>query len=90
MKKLTWFLPFHPVSIYGQDNEKKKHGTSYQSLFELQNMFSKIPFLVWPFESGNCGKKRKNRQNIQYLKNEKNFLEEIKNIFHNIWNAFFW
>ena len=70
--------------------KKKKHGTSYQSLFELQNMFSKIPFLVWPFESGNCGKKRKNRQNIQYLKNEKNFLEEIKNIFHNIWNAFFW
>ena len=60
MRKLTWFLHFHPVPIYGQDNEKqKRHGTSYQSLFELQNMFRKIAVLVWPFESGNFGKERK-------------------------------
>ena len=38
MKKLTF--PLHPVPIYGQDHEKQKRcGTSYQSLFELQNMF---------------------------------------------------
>ena len=38
MKKLNFLL--HPVPIYGQDHEKQKMcGTSYQSLFELQNMF---------------------------------------------------
>ena len=38
MKKLTF--PLHPVTIYGQDHEKQKRcGTSYQSLYELQNMF---------------------------------------------------
>ena len=38
MKNLTF--PLHPVPIYGQDHEKQKRcGTSYQSLFELQNMF---------------------------------------------------
>ena len=47
------------------------------SLFELQNMFTKIPFLVWPFDSGDWTK----QQNIEYLKNERNF-EEIKIIFH--------
>ena len=38
MKKLTF--PLHPVPIYGQDHEKQNRcETSYQSLFELQNMF---------------------------------------------------
>ena len=38
MKKLHF--PLHSVSIYGQDREnQKRSGTSYQSLFELQNMF---------------------------------------------------
>ena len=38
MKKLTF--PLQSVPIYGQDHEKQKRcGTSYQSLFELQNMF---------------------------------------------------
>ena len=64
-------------------------------LFELQNMFTKIHFLVWPFESGKLnletGKKReKTQQSIKHLKNKKSFLEEIKTIFHNFWNAFFW
>ena len=31
-------------------------GTSYQH-FELQDMLSKIPFLILSFESGNCGKR---------------------------------
>ena len=74
MKKLTF--PLHSVPIYGQDHEKQKRcGTSYQSLFELQNMFRQIQFLVWHFESEDCGKERKNQQNIQYLENEKSFLE---------------
>ena len=37
MKKLTF--PLHPVTIYGQDHEKQRCGTSYQSLYELLNMF---------------------------------------------------
>ena len=35
-----------------------------------------------PFESGNCGKEGKKLQKLEYLKNEKSFLDEIKNIFH--------
>ena len=47
MKKLTSFFPLHTVPIYGQDHEKQKScGTSYQPLFELQNNFRKIFFLV--------------------------------------------
>ena len=33
-------------------------------------------------------RERKNWQNIQYPKNKKNFLEEIKTIIHHFWNAF--
>ena len=35
-------------------------------------------------------RKGKKRQNIEYLKNEKSVLEEIKTIFHNFLNPFFW
>ena len=35
-----------------------------------------------PFVSGNCGKEGKKLQRLEYLKNEKSFLDEIKNIFH--------
>ena len=59
------------------------------SLFELQNMFTKINFFVWPFKSGNWKEKEK-KQNIGYLKNENCSLEEIKIIFHISWNTFFW
>ena len=33
------------------------------------------------FESEKCGKKGKKLQKFEYLKNEKTFLDEIKNIF---------
>ena len=36
---------------------------------------------ICPFESGNCGKERKKLQKIEYLENEKCFLDEIKSIF---------
>ena len=67
--------------------ENKKGLELVTFLFELQNMFTKIHFLAWPFESGKpnleTGKKReKTHQNIKHLKNEKSFLEEIKTIFH--------
>ena len=44
-------------------------------IFELQNMFTKIHFLVWPNESGNWKEKGK-KQNTEYLKDEKCLLEE--------------
>ena len=38
---------------------------------------------IWPFEFGKCGKEAKKLQKVEYLENEKSFLDEIKNIFHN-------
>ena len=37
---------------------------------------------ICPFESGKCGKEGIKLQKLEYLKNEKSFLDEIKNIFH--------
>ena len=36
---------------------------------------------ICPFESGNCGKEGEKVQKFEYLKMEKSFLDEIKNIF---------
>ena len=38
---------------------------------------------VCPFESGMCGKEEEKLQQFEYLENEKSFIDEIKNIFHN-------
>ena len=37
-------------------------------------MLTKIHFLVLPFESGNCGKKKEKRQKIGLIKEKKLFL----------------
>ena len=37
---------------------------------------------ICPFEPIKCGKEGKKLQKFEYLENEKNFLDEIKNIFH--------
>ena len=37
---------------------------------------------ICPFESGNCGRKGKKLQKLEYTENEKSFLDEIKNNFH--------
>ena len=37
---------------------------------------------ICPFLSGKCGKEGKKLQKFEYLKNEKSFLDEIKNTFH--------
>ena len=37
---------------------------------------------IWPFESGKCEKEGEESQKVEYFKNEKSFLDEIKNIFH--------
>ena len=36
---------------------------------------------ICPFESGRFGKEGKKLQNFKYLKNDKSFLDEMKNIY---------
>ena len=49
-----------------------------KSTHDITNYFTS----TCPFESGKCGKERKKLQKFEYLKKEKSFLDEIKNIFH--------
>ena len=42
---------------------------------------------ICSFKSGKCEKEEENVQKIEYLENEKNFLDEIKNIFHSFWRG---
>ena len=37
---------------------------------------------ICPFESRKSGKEEEKIQKFEYVKNEKSFLDEIKNIFH--------
>ena len=54
MKKVT----LYPVIFYRQNFDKQKCLKLVASLFELRDMLTKIPFLVLPFESRNCGQRR--------------------------------
>ena len=45
---------------------------------------------ICPFESGKSGKEEEKIQKFEYLKNEKSFFDEIKNIFHSFWRAIIW
>ena len=42
------------------------------------------------FESRKCGKEAKKWQKFEYLENEKNFLDEIKNIFQFLKGLIWW
>ena len=37
---------------------------------------------ICPFKSGKSGKEEEKIQKIEYIQNEKSFLDEIENIFH--------
>ena len=63
MKKITWFFRLHPVTFYGQNFENQKCLDLVTSHFELKDMLTKIPFLVLPFESGNCGQRMEENDN---------------------------
>ena len=76
MKKVTLFFPLHSVPFYRQNYEKQKDLELVTSLFKLQNLLTKVPLLVWPFESGNCGKKRK-KTTKHWISQEKSSVEEI-------------
>ena len=45
---------------------------------------------ICPFESGKFGKEGEKIQKLEYLENEKSFLDGIKNIFHSFLRAFIW
>ena len=49
----------------------------------IQDIINYSTFIC-PFESGKCEKEGKKFQKIEYLQNEKSFLDEIKNIFRGI------
>ena len=42
------------------------------------------------FESGKCEREEEKLQKLEYLENEKSFLDEIKNIFHSFRRAIIW
>ena len=71
----------HAVPIYGQDHEKLVVELVTSLSLSCKTCLEK--FFVWsdPFNLKTVERKEKNRQNIQYLKNKKSFLEEIKTIF---------
>ena len=50
----------HPVTFYGQNCENQKCVEVVASLFKLQDMLTKIYFLVLAFESWNGKESRKN------------------------------
>ena len=52
----------------------------YHKLFHFR-----LPFWVLKVRRG-----REKLQKFEYLKNEKSFLDEIKNIFHSFWRAIIW
>ena len=45
---------------------------------------------ICPFESEKCGKNEEKLLKSEYRKNEKSFLDEIKNIFHSFRGAIIW
>ena len=59
-EKGSLIFSFAPPAPFYRQNYGKQTGLELvTSLFELQNLLTKIPVLVWSFESGNCRKKRK-------------------------------
>ena len=64
---------------------QKLHQQIYAS--QLWHYINYSTFIYCSFKSGKCGKEEKKLQKCQYLKNEKSFLDEIKNIFHSFWRA---
>ena len=56
----------------------------------LANLCKSIHYIInystsiHSFESGKCGREEEKLQKLDYLKNEKSFLDEIKNIFHSL------
>ena len=65
---------------------KNKKGLKLDTSLPLscKTWLEKLLFRSDPLNLETVKRKRKKLQNIQYLKNKKSFLEEIKTIFHNL------
>ena len=83
LKKLTFFFLLNSLPSNGQSYQKQKEPrTSDQSLFHHDNYgIINYSSSICPFESGKCEKEEEKFQKFEYLKNEKNFLGEIKTLF---------
>ena len=57
-----------------------------KAIYDIINYSTSICLSV----SGKCGKEGRKIQKLEYLKNEKSFLDEIKNTFHSFWRAIIW
>ena len=53
------------------------------------NSWHKLFHFILSLKSRKCGKEGNKLQKIEYLENEKSFLDEIKNI-HSYWKAVIW
>ena len=74
MKKVT----FYPIIFYRQNFDKQKCLKLVTSLFELQDMLIKIPFLVLPFEFRNCEQRREKMTTDWINKQKKHFSKFLK------------
>ena len=72
----NWFLSYSKnyICYFMQANSQRHNYSSF----------------IWNFEFENYGKGEKKIQKLKNLGKEKSYLDEIKRIFHNFWNAFFW
>ena len=50
---------------------------------QANSWHQKLFHFICSFEFGKCGEEEGILQKFEYLENEKSFLDEIKNIFHN-------
>ena len=65
---------------------KTKSANLCKPIYDIINYSTSI----CPFESGKCGKEGKKLQKLEYLENEKSFLDEIKNTFHSFSRTIIW
>ena len=89
MKKLTWFFLCTQSPFIDKIMKNKSVELVISLSLSCKTCLDK--FALWSdlLNLETVERNRKNWQNIQYLKNEKSFLEERKTIFHNFWNVFF-
>ena len=76
-EKVNLIFAFAPSDFLRQNFEKQKCLELVTSLFDLQYMPAKIPALVLPFESENCGEGKKNYKRLSKWR-QKTFFKIFK------------
>ena len=97
LQNMSRKIPFLVIYRVGNFDDLMQSGvwviakTTFANLCKPIKQRHNYSSFIWPFESGNCRRKgQKIEKKNEYLENEKTFLDEIKIILHNFWNAFFW